>query len=160
MNRPRRPNVRRDMLSLPSTRPGPRLFVVLLVMLAVVGAGCNLLPSSEVAPEGLVLEGTTWRAVSVAGRVPPPDEPPTIAFAGGRIEGSNGCNFYGGEARLEGGRLVVAEIARTLRLCDEARNAIETAFSAILHGNNRIGLVDGRLVIAGEAGEIVLEPAS
>ncbi len=138
--------------------PPGRPLIALIALMVFVG-GCSLLGASAApSTEALSLDGTVWRAISVGGRVPPADDPPTVGFTDGRIEGSNGCNSYGGDARFEEGRLVVGEIAQTLMLCDDERNTIETAFGEILRGNPRVGVAERRLVLASEAGEIIFEP--
>jgi heat shock protein HslJ len=127
---------------------GPLLFV-LIALVACNSAG----PSGNIA-----LEGTEWRAVSVAGQAPVPRQEPTIAFGAGVVKGSGGCNSYGGNARIDAGRLIVDQVASTLRAClDDRANRMEQTFLAVLGSKPAIGIRDGRLVLQSDAGEIVFE---
>jgi len=132
--------------------------VRLLVALAtVLLAGCASSPAATPLP--LTLDGTSWRATSVADNVPNLDHQVTLRFTDGRIEGSGGCNSYGGGGRLEDGRLVVDEIQMTLMACaDPEPNDMEGTFLRIL-GERPMVITDGsRLLLRGASGEIVLEP--
>lgn len=134
----------------------PSLF--LLALAAVVACGGAPAPSGTEPP--IVLEGTAWRATLVGGEAPSPEHPVTLELSGGRIGGNSGCNSYGADARLQGGRLVVDEVQMTLAACVDPRpGRIEGSFLRILQDSPAV-LVDGsRLVLRGSSGEIVLEPA-
>jgi putative lipoprotein len=128
--------------------------------LVVLLAACSSAGPSPVPTERpLTLEGTSWRATTVGGRVPPADHPVTLGFAGGKVEGSGGCNSYGGAARLDGGRLVADEIQMTLMACaDPEPNEIEGTFIRILGERPTVTTDGSRLLLRGTSGEIVLEP--
>ena len=130
---------------------GPATAIVTLAMVSLVAA-CGTSASPVALP---TLEGTTWRAVSIAGREPPLDSMPTISFAAGRIQGSAACNSYSADARLEGRRLAVGEVVLSRMMCAQDRLALDGPFIGILQANDRIEVVDGRLVIAGPGGELV-----
>lgn len=106
-----------------------------------------------------MVDGTTWRAVTVAGRTPMPGAEPTISFAGESISGTDGCNQYGGSLRFEGSGFVTHELGGTLMLCEDRIMAVSEPFLAILRDVDRVALVDGRLMLAGAAGEAVFVPA-
>lgn len=72
------------------------------------------------------LAGTQWSLVSMG--VPGAESPAvagtmiTLAFeTAGQAGGSGGCNWYGGEYRVEGNTLSFGEIARTLMGCEAKR---------------------------------------
>jgi heat shock protein HslJ len=66
-----------------------RIAALLAMLVIALAAACASPPPS---PEPVVLDGTTWRAVTVAGRTPMPGAEPTISFAGESISGTDGCN--------------------------------------------------------------------
>jgi heat shock protein HslJ len=134
-----------------------RLLVVLVLGLFV--ARCGATPPAFQGP--VVLDGTSWRAVMVAGRQPLPGSEPTVSFeAGGKVGGRDGCNHFGGQLRPVGNGFRTDELGGTLMLCDDPVMAIAQPFLAILGDVERVGMVDGRLILAGPAGEMVLVPAA
>lgn len=124
--------------------------VAVLLGLCLV-AGCGLVPTA--APH---LDGTSWRAVTVAGKVPVAGSEPTVTFGSGIISGSTGCNRYSGPIRLEGSRLTLTELSQTLIGCDGMIGEIEEEFSRVLGRAETIRFEGASLVIAGRGGEIVL----
>jgi heat shock protein HslJ len=124
-----------------------------ILALVLVVTGC----SSGTPQEPVRIDGVEWRATSIDGMVPPFANAPTLTITGGSIKGSSGCNSYGGTVRLDDGRLVTGDLQTTLRAClDDRANEIERRFMAILGSRPRIGTRQGQLVLAGDAGEIVL----
>jgi len=127
----------------------------------------SLAACSSLSVDGLTLNGTSWRAVSVAGNLPVAGSEPTLTFElGGQIDGSTGCNTYASNDPIaisgndfRGG----GSVLMTLGACvgedgvDLPVMAIERAFSDALSAANRIGLRRGALVLAGPRGELVFE---
>ena len=126
----------------------------LLVLLLVV-TGCA---SSGSQPPGIRIEGVEWRAVSIAGMPPSPRQVPVLRVLGSTISGSGGCNHFSGGVRIEDGRLLIDGLAMTAMAClDDVANERERQFIEILGSRPLIGTRDGRLVLTGNAGEIVME---
>jgi heat shock protein HslJ len=134
----------------------PTRLAALLATL-VVAAACASAPQS---PEPIVLDGTSWRAVSVDGRTPIPGVEPTVSFAGGSLSGTDGCNQYRGTLRFAGSGFVTDELGGTLMLCEDRVMAVAEPFLAILRQVDRVAIADGRLMIAGPAGEAVFVPTA
>jgi heat shock protein HslJ len=132
-----------------------RVVVALFVMVAI---GACASPSRP--PEPIVLDGTSWRAVAVAGRTPVPGAEPTLTFNGNGVSGTDGCNQYGGSVRFEGNGFVADELGGTLMLCEDRIMTTAEPFLAILRSVDRMAIVDGRLMLAGPAGEAVLVPGA
>jgi heat shock protein HslJ len=132
------------------------LAAAILSVLVLVGCGE---PSSSTPP--LTLAGTTWRAVSVAGRSPVADREPTISFDADRVRGSGGCNQLGGSYSYDDGGLVFGELTMTLMGCPEPIGSIEAAFVATLTALKSASIDDsGRLVLDGPGGQVLLVRAS
>jgi heat shock protein HslJ len=128
------------------------IFVLVLLVTA-----CT--PGSPGSPDGVRLDGVTWRALTIAGLQPSPDHVPSLTVTGSTVSGSGGCNRFSGSARIEDGRLVVDGLAMTAMAClDDVANEREQTFITILGSKPLIGTRGGHLVLAGDAGEIVLAP--
>lgn len=104
---------------------------------------------------GSAIEGPTWRLRSLGER----DEEALAAarrgfsarFAGGRVEGSSGCNQYTGGYTLGGDRLSLGPLAGTRMACPETVMALEQHFLAAFRGT---------LVVAIDGDRLTLSPAS
>jgi heat shock protein HslJ len=139
--------------------------LVLLVVLAAAGCGATASPSPSPSPSAppteppLVLEGTSWRATLIGDEEPAPANPVSLALGAGRVEGNTGCNSYGADAELDGGRLVVGEVQTTLAACvEELPSRLEGEFLRILQERPAVVTDGTRLLLRGTSGEIVLEP--
>ena len=131
---------------------------VSFVIASILVVGCQAAgsPSPSLAPLP-ALEGTAWRAVLVGGRAPAPPTAPTLLFKPGRVEGSDGCNTFGGDGRVEGDRLVLGEVAQTLMLCAEPINGIGTTYMAAVRDARMALDAKGRLWLRGPNADVVLE---
>ena len=150
----------------------PALVRVALARVALAGASfAVLLAACGGDPAGtpgrvshpVALAGTSWRLVSLQGRVPPGGDL-TIRFgADGRVGGTGGCNSFGGAFGYEAatGLLEIGDLASTKRACAEpARNQAEAAYLVALRGvTEAAGDPDGRLVLTGDGAQLVFEVA-
>jgi putative lipoprotein len=140
----------RNQASAPSViRPmdtlAGRLGSLLLALLVAVTIGC--VPGSQ-------LEGSSWRAVAIGGEAPVPGREPTIAFTGGKVTGSGGCNGYGGAYRLEGDRITFSELGMTAMGCDGPEMAVEGQFSQLLSQVQRVVVAGDRLTLVSPVGNL------
>jgi heat shock protein HslJ len=127
-----------------------------ILVLVLVVTACSTGASGD--PVGIRLEGIEWRALTIAGLPPSAKHVPTLTIAGSTITGSGGCNRFSGGAQVEDGRLIVNGLAMTAMAClDDVANEREMQFVRILSSRPPIGAREGRLVLAGEGGELVLE---
>jgi heat shock protein HslJ len=128
--------------------------------LALTTAAC-----SSLRIDGNELDGTSWRAVSVAGQTPAPGHEPTLVFDGGKVRGNAGCNGYVGQgpARIVDGRLDIGETLITLAGCvdDHGRTTpwgeLEPTFMLLLSSGNSIARRGDLLVVASSRGELIFE---
>ena len=142
-------------------RSTARRLIAAVAVTALALAAC-----ASLSVDGESLDGTHWRAVSVAGKPPIPGSAPTLVFDGGRIQGSAGCNSYSSSdpVGISNGTLVIGTTLMTLGACvgsdgeDLPVMAVEEAFSTALGAADHIGLRDAHLVISGPNGELVFEP--
>ena len=131
-----------------------------LVLFAVASlAACS---DAELTREArpTTLAGTAWRVVAINGRPPVRGSEPTAVFAAADVNGSAGCNSYGGQYQYDAstGAIAFRDVAQTLALCVEpARNDIEALFTRALNQAASASIdAEGRLVLSGPGGEIVL----
>jgi len=135
--------------------PAVLLVVVLTLLLSACGEA-DL--TREAHPNALA--GSAWRVVSVNGRPPIAGSEPTAVFTASSVQGSAGCNSYGGPYSYDAatGSIAFRDIAQTLVLCVEpARNDIEALFMRAINQASSASIdPEGRLVLSGPGGEIVL----
>ncbi len=86
------------------------------------------------ATEPVVLEGTSWKAILVAGQPPVAGREPTATFASDRIQGTTGCNQYGGAYTQTGAAIEFGAMMMTLMACEDDVSAVEGRFNAALNG--------------------------
>ena len=133
------------------------LLLVLLGSLSLAACSESNL-SREAHPS--TLNGTAWRVVSINGRAPVAGSEPTAAFAAAEVRGSAGCNSYGGSYQYDQstGAITFGEMAMTAAAClEQARMDVEAMFAKALAQVTSASMdPQGRLVLAGPGGEIVL----
>ena len=110
-------------------------------------SGCCRVPAKAAAAGAAVgLEGAAWRLTELPGAqsaaLAKLARPVTLRFESGRLTGFAGCNSFSGGYRLEGGQLVIGQLASTQMACPEPGSSIETAFHKALSGTLRYA-VDG-----------------
>ncbi len=140
------------------------MFTTLRLYLALVIAALSLGACSESdlirEAHPTTLAGTAWRVVSINGRPSVAGSEPTTVFAAAEVRGSAGCNSYGGAYGYEPstGAITFRELGMTAMLCAEPiRNEIEAAFTAAITQAATASIdPEGRLVLSGPGGEIVL----
>jgi heat shock protein HslJ len=113
-----------------------------------------LIASVAACVPGAPLEGTDWRAVAIGGDAPVPGREPTIAFSGGKVTGSGGCNGYGGAYRLDGDRITFSELGMTAMGCPGPEMAVEARFSQLLSQVQRVVVAGDRLTLVSPAGNL------
>ncbi len=125
------------------------------LMLRRVGGG----PPPPPKPAGEPLQGTYWKAVELAGKPTPSQDPKREAHlqfqAGGRVSGSDGCNRITGTYELKGDAVTFGQMAGTQMACIDAAAEVERAFQEALKGATRLTLVGNRLELSDAAGKRV-----
>ena len=136
--------------------------MTLLRWIAIGTLALALAACSTIGIDGVPLDGTQWRAISVGGHPIVGDVVATIKFDGGLASGSAGCNGYSTQQpiRIEGHALELGDTLSTLGRCVDAHGrdapamAVEDAFLRILRAADAIAIVNGNLVIGSGVGEI------
>jgi heat shock protein HslJ len=104
------------------------------------------------------LAGTGWRVLRVDDVVPVAGSEPTIAFTNGQMEGTTGCNSYGGPVAIQGATFTAGDMTMTLVGCLDEIGEMETAFLRAIDQADSIGAEGANLVIRGAGGTILLRP--
>ena len=135
--------------------------LVLLATLALVGCtDADLI--REAHPT--TLAGTAWRVVAINGRPPVAGSEPTAVFGAADVKGSAGCNTYGGAYAYDAtnGRIAFQNLAMTAMGCVEpGRGEVEAMFTKAINAATSASMdPQGRLVLSGPGGEIVLTVAA
>ena len=133
--------------------------VALLLLLFAACSSPAAPPDGSGGPQLADLTGTSWRVVTVNGRVPMAGAEPTAIFTANQVNGSAGCNHYGGAYAFDPstGAIAFRELGMTAMACvDNARNEFETLFSQAM-GQVTTAAIDpaGRLILTGPGGQIV-----
>ena len=63
------------------------------------------------------LNGTSWILTSIDNTPPLNGTKLTVAFTGGKLNGSSGCNSYSGSYEINGEKISTGPIAMTLMAC-------------------------------------------
>ncbi len=99
-----------------------------------------------------VLDGTSWRAIEIAGSAPVAGTDPQIRFSNGSFSGTTGCNSFGAPFTFEAGRFAVGEMQMTAMGCLGPVGDQEAAFMRILGAADSLAILDGRLTISSPGG--------
>ena len=100
------------------------------------------------------LEGTYWKAIELAGKPTPAQDPireAHLQFQTGRVSGSDGCNRLTGSYQLDGDRVTFGQMAGTQMACLNP-NGTEAPFRDALKNASRLTVVGDRLELFDAAG--------
>ncbi len=112
---------------------------------AALAALLFALASSAALAAGL--DGTRWRAHSVAGETVAPEHAPTLDFHNGRASGRDGCNRYMAAVEQSGDALRFGPAAGTRMACPEPQMKIGDAFARVLQETRGMRRSAGTLVL-------------
>ncbi len=113
--------------------------LLLGLAIATVGvtvAACSSGGSGSSGGTGGTLDGTAWtlKSYDVSGTATdvPAGTVVDAKFAEGKVSGFAGCNTYNGPATIDGAKLTIGALATTMKACEDAVTAVETAYLANL----------------------------
>lgn len=137
----------------------------LLCVACIVAAACGGSGAPAGEPQAPIdLAGTRWRLMEADGRPVPPEQgfgPVTLEFSSdGRLGGFSGCNAYGAEYQIEGGRVVTSPIEANAQGCPDPVGSLETRLFEVLGDDFDHSVeLDGALVVSDEGrGALRWEP--
>ena len=96
---------------------------------AAIPVSASTTQSASSSSASTPLEGPYWKAIELAGKPTPAQDPQREAHlqfqAGGRVSGSDGCNRLTGTYQRSGDRLTFGQMAGTQMACLDATNTEE-----------------------------------
>ncbi len=108
----------------------------IIIGLAVAAIGLSAVACSTTGGTGGTLDGTSWqlKTYDVSGTATPVPSGTVVdaKFADGKVSGFAGCNMYNAPATISGATLKIGTAATTMRACEPAVTAVETAYLADL----------------------------
>ncbi|MBA3054461.1 MAG: META domain-containing protein [Sphingomonadales bacterium] len=124
---------------------------LVIVLLAVVAAGCAVAPTTSASP----LAGSRWSFTMIDGAKPVSADA-RLEFDADNASANVGCNGMGGPWRLEGKRLFVGPLVSTEMWCDgmmEQERTVKTLLSA----TPEVSISGGRMTLrtGGHSAELV-----
>jgi heat shock protein HslJ len=144
------------------------ILALVLILLVIGGAGDGDEPAASPTPSPSPtatpvrtlpnLDGTNWRAITIAGASPVSEQEPTLSFAPPTIQGTDGCNLYSAMGSVVDGRLIVTtEPTQTRRACFGEVDRIADSFMAIIRAGGDLSVDEsGQLLLKGPAGDEVV----
>lgn len=113
-------------------------------------------PPAAPAAAAAALEGTAWVLRALPGRAPAAGASATLAFSGGRVAGSDGCNRYGGPYAASGGTLSIGPgLVSTRMACAGPAGELAAAFVPALSAARAWRIDAGDLALLDGAGVVL-----
>ena len=137
--------------------------LILTTLILIVVSGCALIPPT--GGQISSLEDTNWTLTSYNGTQAVDGVKTTALFKDGQVTGSAGCNSYGGEYNLVGGknnRIEIMNVISTQMACLSPEGVMiqEDAFLKIMTEAFRFQILNGQLKILTENGGTLIFSAS
>jgi peptidyl-Lys metalloendopeptidase len=133
------------------------ILVGILIVLAAWMAACRA-ATEEPPAQGNALQGTEWVLISLNGQAPIEGREVTLRFGDTSIEGSGGCNTYGGTYAASADSLSLSDLYWTEMACMEPEGimAQEQAYLQALNAAAGYRVEHDRLELYDEAGTQIL----
>jgi heat shock protein HslJ len=128
------------------------------ILIAVLLAACAAAEPDPSPVGGIALSGTEWVLTSLNGDTPIEGTQITLSFGEGSLEGSGGCNTYGGSYTASEDSLHLSDLYWTEMDCLEPEGVLdqEMAYLNALNAVASYRVDAGRLQLYDEAGTQVL----
>jgi heat shock protein HslJ len=121
-------------------------------------AGIGILILTACSAKATIVEETVWQLMFINGESPIVGSSITLRFQDGRVQGSSGCNTYGGDYTLENdGGFLAGPIAVTEMACVDPEGVMdqEVNYLQILQGANMLVRDGDELTIEGGGDTLV-----
>lgn len=98
------------------------------------------------------LDGSSWKAVELAGVTVPATQQVQLVFQSGRVSGRDGCNRITGSYTQKGEAVTFGQVAGTMMACPDTAD-VERRFRGALKGTSHFRIAGGRLELYGATGK-------
>lgn len=123
------------------------------LLLAVLLSACSPMPAATATPP---LDGTAWVLTALPGRTMAGNSPATLAFEGGRAQGSDGCNRFGVPYTTQGSTIDLSGTGMSTQMAcapDVMKQA--ESFMAALRGARTYRIAGPQLQLLGADGVVL-----
>lgn len=126
-----------------------------LAIAALALSACGLGTTGE---QGLAGTWVLAEARSTEGPIELPSEAQvTLEFQDGQVTGTAACNHYFGEVHIDGDRVEIGDVGRTLMGCAEPLMSVESAYLSALEDVTSLDRDGDTLALSGEGIELVFD---
>jgi len=102
------------------------------------------------------LDGTSWVLATLGGHAPAGHERVLLEFKAGRVQGTDGCNQYGGPYSTSGTRLHISpDLVSTQMACPAEIMQLASAYVSMLLAVQGYRITDAELDLLGTDGNVV-----
>lgn len=109
--------------------------------------------SDATAP--LALAGSKWRLEVIEGTKI--DKPADLTIeADGKISGNGGCNGFAGQAKIDGDKITIGDVAATMMACEQPLMDIEGRYFEAFRKVAAFRIENGQLIMSDSAGKELL----
>jgi heat shock protein HslJ len=117
------------------------------LLLAVLLTACTLMPAAADTPP---LDGTAWVLTALTGRAVAGGQPATLAFEGGRAQGSDGCNRFGMPYTTKGSTIDLSRTGMATQMaCPPDVMKQAESFMAAMRSARTYRIAEGQLQLLG-----------
>lgn len=119
--------------------------LIFVTAIALASSACGLSGLTGEDP----LDGTAWTLTAYRKSKPLPGTEITLSFTDGEVQGSAGCNSYGGSYSLDGQNLTIQELYATEMYCMDPEGIMEqeSDYLGSLRQVNRFDLTGDQLIL-------------
>ena len=128
-----------------------KIITLAILVISLILTGCSSTKTPTVS-----LDGTRWLLTRLPSGPALTDTTVTIEFLDGKIDGSDGCNSYGGTVIVKGSKITVGEdMASTLMACPDPIMQQASAFYEALKKSASYQVDGQQLMLLDASGQIV-----
>ena len=129
------------------------MLTLAMVVLLSLGA-CGLVGPSAGDP----LDGTSWVLKTYGGASLMPGTEITATFEEGQIQGSSGCNTYGGSYQVDGDKITMTDLYNTEMACLDPEGVMdqELEYLELLRDAQAFQVEEAELVIEAASDEVLV----
>lgn len=124
-------------------------FLAVLFSVFFFTAGCSAVQ--------MKMDDSEWVLERLSGSEQKTGAAPSLTFSDeGKVAGFSGCNRFGGRYSQSGETLTFSKLFSTRKACAKDRMLLEREFLAALEQVKTLKNIEGKLILSGESGELLV----